>query len=152
MDAGFEFETLEDVAAGDLGDRLLVAADAGIRDLDHLEAPALQHGVALVHAEELGGEQRRLLAAGAGADLEDGVLLVGLVLGQEHGLHIFVERQKALPHGVEFAFREFAHLGVVAADQGFELGLFGLGLAQIVDAFDDRRQLAVFLGELDEFA
>jgi hypothetical protein len=34
-------------------------------------------GVALVHAEQVGREQRRLLAAGAGADLQDGVLLVG---------------------------------------------------------------------------
>ena len=36
----------------------------------HLDLPALALGVAAVHAEQLGGEQARLLAAGAGADLE----------------------------------------------------------------------------------
>ena len=29
-----------------------------------------------VHAEQLGGEQRRLVAAGPGADLDDGVAVV----------------------------------------------------------------------------
>jgi hypothetical protein len=40
-------------------------------------------GVALVHAEQVAGEQRRLVAAGAGADFEDGVALVHRVLGQQ---------------------------------------------------------------------
>ena len=43
-------------------------------------------GIALIHAEELGGEQRRLLAAGAGADFEDRVALVVRVLGQQRQL------------------------------------------------------------------
>ena len=40
-------------------------------------------GVAGVHAEEVGREERGLVAAGAGADLEDRVLLVVRVLGDE---------------------------------------------------------------------
>ena len=40
-------------------------------------------GVAAVHAEQVGGEQGRLVAAGAGAHLEDGALFVGCILGQE---------------------------------------------------------------------
>ena len=80
--AGFEFEPGEHVAAGDRGGRLLEPAEPGFGQVEHLEAPAAQRGVALVHAEQLGGEQRRLVAAGAGADFEDRVALVVLVLRQ----------------------------------------------------------------------
>ena len=48
-------------------------------------------GVALVHAEEIGSEQRRLLAAGAGAHFEDRALLVGGVLGQKLHLELPLE-------------------------------------------------------------
>src|SRR6185437_4289897 len=67
MDARFKFEALEDVATADRRDRFLEAADTGLRYLHHLEAPAMLRGVALIHPEKLGGEQCRLLAAGAGA-------------------------------------------------------------------------------------
>ena len=43
-------------------------------------------GVALIHAEEIASEQRRLLSAGAGAEFEDRALLVGGVLRQK--LHL----------------------------------------------------------------
>ena len=58
-------------------DRALHAAEVALVVVQHLEAPALRLGVALVGAEQLGGEQRRLVAAGGGADLQDGAALVG---------------------------------------------------------------------------
>ena len=48
-------------------------------------------GVALIHAEQIGREQRSLLAAGPGAHLEDGALLVGGVLGQQLHLQLTLE-------------------------------------------------------------
>ena len=87
MHARFELEPREHVAAGDRGDRLLDSRRCRSRDSSmHLELPAVQRGIALIHAEQIGGEQRRLVAAGAGAHFEDGVALVGLVLGQQHEL------------------------------------------------------------------
>src|SRR3546814_10651351 len=71
--AGLELQAGEDARAGDLRARLLVAADLDFGGIDDLEAPALQLGVALVHAQEVGGKERRLVAAGAGAHLEDGI-------------------------------------------------------------------------------
>src|SRR6185437_9676531 len=65
MNARFEFEALEDVAAGDRRARFLEAADTGLGNVERLEAPAMERRITLIHAEELGGEQRRLLAAGA---------------------------------------------------------------------------------------
>ena len=110
VDAGFEFEALEDVAAGDGDDRLLEAADAGLGDVHDLEAPALERGVALIHAEEIGGEERRFLAAGAGAQLEDGVALVGLVLGQQQKPHLLLELGNALAELGQLGLGQRAHL------------------------------------------
>ena len=81
-----------------------------------LEAPALGLGIALVHAKQVAGEQRRLVAAGAGADLEHRRALVGgvarkqlqrevalglgqrrLILGQLLGRHL--REAPRPPHG-----------------------------------------------------
>ena len=88
VDAGFVFEAGEHVAAGDRGGRLLEPADPGFRQVEQFEPPAAQRRVALVHAEQVGGEQRRLFAAGAGAHLEDRVALVILVLRQQRQLDV----------------------------------------------------------------
>ena len=50
---------------------------------EDFDAPALQLGVALIHAEEIAGKERRLVAAGSGAHFENGALLVGGILGQK---------------------------------------------------------------------
>jgi len=47
--------------------------NAGGARVHHLDLPALRLRVLGVHARELGGEQRRLVAAGAGADLDEDV-------------------------------------------------------------------------------
>ena len=80
-------------------------------------------GIALVHAEQVGGEQRRLVAAGAGADFQDGVLLVGRVLGQQHALHAAARARagassapRASSSAIAFISGSAAHrLGVLAA-------------------------------------
>src|SRR6266851_193424 len=76
MHPRFVFEPGEDAAAGDRGHRLLEAAEPGLGQIEQLEAPAAQRGIALVHAEEDRREQCSLLAAGAGPDFEDRVALV----------------------------------------------------------------------------
>ncbi len=64
------------------GDRLH-AAEIGRLVVEHLGRPALPLGVAQVHPQQVAGEQRRLLAALAGLDLEDDVLAVVGVLRQQ---------------------------------------------------------------------
>ena len=73
VDARLELQLREHALARDGGDDFLEAADVAVAGRSHLEAPALRGGVALIHAEEVAGEERRLVAAGAGADFEDGV-------------------------------------------------------------------------------
>ncbi len=87
----------------DRGDRFLVAADLGGRGGDQLEAPALRFGVALVHAQQVAGEQSRLVAAGAGADLEHRGAFVGGIARQQ------LDRERAL--GLRQTVADFVGLG-----------------------------------------
>ena len=90
VDPAFELQPREHAIAGDRGDGFLVAADVGLRGVDQLELPAIFLGEALVHAQQVAGEQSRLVAAGAGADFEHRGAFVGAVLGQQ------LQRQRAL--------------------------------------------------------
>ena len=85
--AALEFQRREDAAPGDLGDQLLVAAEFGRGLLDHVPAPAARLGELAVHLREVGGEQGGLVAAGAGANLEDGGAFVGRVARQQREAH-----------------------------------------------------------------
>src|SRR3546814_10094398 len=94
MDARFVFQSREDAAAADLRRRFLEAADAGLVDPERFEPPPLDLRVALIHPEQVGGEQGRLLAAGAGAHLEDRVLLVGRILRKHQHLQLAVRSEE----------------------------------------------------------
>ncbi len=151
--ARFELQALEHVVPGDRGAGLAVAADSRLADGDRLELPALQVGVALVHAEQLGGEQRGLVAAGAGAHLEDGVARVGLVARQQQQLHLALQpgqtvlqrRVLALCHGAHFRIR----LGV---DQLLQVGQLRPCAFQLLDLGHDRAEVGIFLRQAREFA
>ena len=77
--AGLELELRIGAAADDAADDLAVAAVLAGALAEHLDAPALALGVARVHPEQVAGEDRGLVAAGAGADLEEDVALVARV-------------------------------------------------------------------------
>src|SRR5687768_17457505 len=81
--AALVFETAVDAAPFDGGDDLLDATGAALTARQDLELPALPLGEAAVHPEQVRREERRLVAAGAGADFQDDVLLVVRVLRDE---------------------------------------------------------------------
>ena len=83
MDAALELEPAVRAVAGDLDDRLLDAADAGLVEREDLGRELVRIGVAEVHPQDLVGEQRGLLAARAGPDLEDDVAVVVGVARQQ---------------------------------------------------------------------
>ena len=64
----------------DQEDGLLHAADLGDAGVHYLNPEATAFRVARVHADKFGGEERGLVPAGAGSDLEKGVLFVPGVL------------------------------------------------------------------------
>src|SRR5207249_1923590 len=108
-------------------DDLFEPAETGRARGQHLDAPAVPLGVAAVHAEELGAEETRLLAARPGADLEHHVALVVRVARQEEPFERRVELLETLLEPRKVAARELAEplvlpvrelamLGVVVGD------------------------------------
>src|SRR5690606_21775513 len=91
MHAGLELQPREDATPRHRGDDLLVAAGFAFARRYDLDAPALLGRIALIHAEKIACEKRRLVAAGPGADFENRVLLVSLVLRQEQELKLLAK-------------------------------------------------------------
>ena len=92
MHAQFVFELGEGAAAVDFGDDFLVAAHRAFARGHQLDLPSLLGGIALVHAEQVAGEQRGLVSAGAGADFQDDIALVHRVLGHKRKPQLMLER------------------------------------------------------------
>ena len=90
-------QTPESAPAADRDGDVLVAAEVGLLGVEDLGLPALPLGVAQVHPQQVAGEQRRLLAALAGLDLQDHVLAVVGVARQQQLAQLVLQR--ALPGG-----------------------------------------------------
>ena len=128
----------------------LIAADVGRAGRDELDLPALGLGIALVHPEQVAGEQGGLVAAGAGADLEHRRPLVGGVAGQQ------LERQRALGLGqprLQVGKLLAGHLADLGARIGQHLGEqldLGADPPDLARGDGDRLDLGIILGKPDE--
>ena len=69
-------------------------------------------GVFLVHAEQFGGEQAGLVAAGRRADFQDGAAGVGFVARQQGQADLLLQGRQAVLQVVQLGFRQAAHFGV----------------------------------------
>ena len=121
----------------------LVAAEVGRRFGDDLDLPALTLGIARVHAEQVRREQRRLVAARAGADFEEDVALVVGIPGQQHRLQFGLERHQASLGRAALLVGEIAHLRVAREFGGGRE--IGLGLSEIPVARGDGIELRALL-------
>src|SRR6185437_6507860 len=157
MAARLELEPGVRALAHDAGDDFLVAARLAGAFRHHLHLPAMALGEARVHAEEVAGEERALVAAGAGADLEEEVLLVVGIAWDEHALEVELQLGELRARGADLLLGEFAHRrvprhflrgvqvlrGVAIRDEGLDhgedLGALLRELAEIVDVLDHRR-------------
>jgi hypothetical protein len=111
--AGLEAQPTEDLVAHHAQHHFLEAAEFALAGAHDLAAPAGPLGMARVHAQQVAGEERRFVAAGAGADLEEGVARVLRVLGQQQALQLVLERaQLGLGAGDLFP-GHLGHIGVV---------------------------------------
>ncbi len=93
--AALELEPAVRTVAGDLEDRLLDPADARLVEAHEVRPEAVLEGVARVHPQQLRREQRGLLAAGAGPDLDDDVAIVVGVARQERDTKVVEQRRLA---------------------------------------------------------
>jgi len=150
MHAALVFEPGEGSAPGDFGDDLLVAAGRPFARRQHLDLPAARLRVFGVHAKQVAGEQRRLVAAGPGADFQDDVAFVVGVLGQQRDLDVAAHRLQRRLRLVGLRRRDLPHFRVERGigEQGREIGALALLGAQRRDRLRQRLQLRVFAGNL----
>jgi hypothetical protein len=86
MAAAFVAQGLVDVRAFDGKNDFLEAAEIGRRRVDDARLPTARVGELGIHAEQVAGEQRGFLPAGAGADFQDGVAAV-VGIRRQHQRH-----------------------------------------------------------------
>src|SRR6266702_4424370 len=101
--------------------------------------------------------QPRRVAARAGADLQDDVLLVVRVLRDEEALQLLLGRAHPRPQRGELLLRELAQLRVLLGEEGLVVGDVGEALAVGAERGDGRldagpllRHLAVALARGDD--
>ena len=143
VDARLVLEAGKHALARDRRHDLLVAAEIVLRQADDLGLPAALLGIAAVHAEEVGREQRGLVAAGAGAHLQDGALLVGRVLGQEVATQVLFELGHAPfePPALPSPAPQGPLSAVGSSISAARSRPLGLGLAQRLDGGNHRIEL-----------
>ena len=130
---------------------------AGFAGRGHFHFPAARFGEARVHAEDFGREQGGLIAARAGADFEDHVLLVVGILGQQQDLQLFFDLRQLRLQSRDFFLGHGAQVGVGFLQHGarflkivvsrFPLAILADGLGQIAVRLGD---FAILRGVVDD--
>jgi len=118
--AAFVLQARKRPVAAHLEHDLLVAAHASFVRAEHFDLPALLLGVARIHAEQVAGEDARLVAARPSANLDDDVFGVARVFRQQHPPQPVFERGHFLGQPVSFLAGQVGHVRVVEQ----RLGLF----------------------------
>ena len=147
-----ELEAAERSIAFDEPDDLLESAEAGGVRAHNVDLPAPALRVARVHPEEVGGEQARLVTAGAGADLEQDAALVARVPRHEQPREVRLERLQPLAQRAELGPAELAHLGVAVLGELLGLGGVLVQAPPIAEARDYLFDPRAFLRQLGELA
>ena len=145
------FERAVDVLPRHLHHHLLVAAGGALRGRGDFVLPPLRLDVLGVHAQQVAGEEGRLVAARAAANLHDGVLGILRVLGDEQQLDFLLHAGDGGFELRDFAAGHLAHLLVLVVDQDIlRFGQVGQRRAVAFRGLDDGLELLVLLVELDE--
>ena len=143
----FELQPPEHPVAGDGRDDFLIAAGLALGNALDLHAPAVQGGIALVHAKKVPREQGRLVAAGARAHLQDGRGVLVLVLGRQQQGHLPLQPGQPVLQRVQLLPGQGRHLGVAALGHGLQFGRFAPHPLQLAHRLHHRLQLGVLLGQ-----
>ena len=141
--AQFKLEFGKRPTPADLRDDFLEPARGAFARRDNLGFPAMLAGVALIHAEEIAGEDGCLVAACPAADFQDDVALIHRVLGQQRGADFLLERQ---PFGFQHRYLragDGAHLwlGRRVSNHRVEIGQLGGDATISLHALGDRAEL-----------
>src|SRR5437016_4152130 len=146
--AALELQPAPGTFAVDEQDHVLESTDAGGAGVHRLDPPPLAFRVFRVHPGEIGGEERRLVAAGAGADLDEDVLVVVGIAWQEEPLQLLLERGLLGGEIVDLRLRELGQLAVAALGEDVtRLADAPQDVAVGGEALDDLDGLGVLLPE-----
>ncbi len=107
-----------------------------------LHLPALAFGIARVHAEQVAGEDRRLVAAGAGAHFQEQVAVVARIARHQQQCQVMVQLLQAFLRGGDFLLGQLAQVRVGA--HRFGGGQVGQRPRFVVQRGGDRLQLGEF--------
>ena len=96
--------------------------------------------MALIHAQQFGGEQCGLVAAGASANFEDGIACIGLVARHQQQLYVVFQLGQPPTQLFRLLAGHLAHLrvGIDIMCQRTDLVILGLQGAQRRDAIHNR--------------
>ena len=135
----------------DHADHFLEAADAVLADAHHLHLPVLVLRVVHIHAVKLRRKQSRLVAAGAGADLQDNVLVIVGVLGEKKNLQLLFQILDPLPGIRQFLLGQLPHLliGLLLQEKQAVLHVL-LGLLILLIGVHQRRQIRLLFHQFAE--
>ena len=145
--AGLAPQQAEGLGAADRHDRLLDPSQRAIAERHRLPAQAVTLGVALVHAEQVGGEQRRFVASGACPDLHDGVAIVVRVPRDQQRLQLGGQRLHLTRQAREIGAGQRDELGIRLVGELPSLFQFVLQATQALGQPHDRRQAGVLPAE-----
>jgi hypothetical protein len=96
---------------------------------------------------EIGGEERRLIAAGAGSDFHDAGALVERVLRHEQGFERLFDALDLGLHALDFSARFGGELRVVGAHELARLLELMVLLFEPLRVFDDGREALVLTAQ-----
>ena len=148
---GFKLECPIDRTTRNAGNDFLVAAMLTIIGADNLDLPALAFGITHVHLEQVTGENRRLIAPGAGTNLQEYVLAIVGILGQHQALELFVQFLALLFCQAQLLFRHGSHVGITVAGQFRGFLNIVTGFLPGLEAVNDGFNLGKFPGQVAEF-
>ena len=147
VDAALEFQSPENAVAANGRDDLLIAAHIALGDALDLHLPPAVLGVSLVHPKQVAREERRLVAAGSCADLQDGGgVFIGVARREQEGKFALKVRKSRVERGDLFG-RQSRHFRVPRGLHLFQLPAIGARLGKALGELGHRLELGVFLAE-----
>ena len=150
MGARLELQAREGGCADHPADDFLVTAVFTRALAERLDPPTLALGVARVHAQQVTGEDRGLIAPGTGTDLQIDVADVTRIGGDQHAAQLLLVRLERCDQARGLLGAELAHVGVRIGSERTDRFEFLLMAEESPPKLGQRGQARVFDGGLPE--
>ena len=146
--AALVFELAVDFVAADQRDHFLQTAHRGIAGGGDFHLPAARFREARVHAENLVGEQRSFVAAGARANFKHDVFVVVGIFGQQQELEVLLDLRDLRLQSEDLVLRHGAHIRIGLLHHRARLAQILVGRLPLAILTDHFLHIALGLGHL----